>query len=209
MRKLFIGVYNPSIILTYVGMVSAILGIGALLKNSQIGDLNAMGVAMIALIISGVCDMFDGAVARRCKRTEQEKQFGIQLDSLADTVSFVVFPACMLIFMADFKPVSLLIACFYAFAGIMRLGWFNITTETSGGMYSGLPVTFSAVIFPAFYLAFSFFKVSYPHIWFQVLFAVVAILFITNFKTKKVGIKKLCFLLIPAVLGIVALILLK
>ncbi|MBP3300787.1 MAG: CDP-alcohol phosphatidyltransferase family protein [Clostridia bacterium] len=209
MRKLFIGVYNPSIILTYVGMISAILGIGVLITQKTLGAIDPIGLAMIALIVSGVCDMFDGAVARRCKRTEQEKQFGIQLDSLADTISFVVFPASMLIFIANFGPVSLLIACFYAFAGIMRLGWFNITTETSGGVYSGLPVTFSSVIFPTFYLALSFFEVPRLDIIFQVLTAVVGVLFITNFKTKKIGIKKLCFLLIPAIIGIVALILLK
>lgn len=209
MRKLFIGVYNPSIILTYVGMISAILGIGVLISQKTVGAMDSMGLAMIALIVSGICDMFDGAVARRCKRTEQEKQFGIQLDSLADTISFVVFPACMLIFLANFQPVSLLIACFYAFAGIMRLGWFNITTETSGGVYSGLPVTFSSVIFPAFYLVLSFCEVPRLDIIFQVLTAIVGVLFITNFKTKKIGIKKLCFLLIPAIVGIVALILLK
>jgi len=208
MRKLFIGCYNPSIILTYIGTISAITGIGVLLSNKTFFSIEPMGVAMIALIVSGLCDMFDGAVARRCKRTEQEKEFGIQLDSLSDTVAFVAFPACMLIRMTDFHVVGLLIAAFYVFTGIMRLGWFNITTETSGGIYSGLPVTFSSVIFPTFYLLFSFLKVPYTSVIFQVLFAVVAVLFITNFKTRKIGIKKLSFLIIPAVLGIVALILL-
>ncbi|MBO5221920.1 MAG: CDP-alcohol phosphatidyltransferase family protein [Clostridia bacterium] len=208
MRKLFIGVYNPSIILTYIGTISAITGIGILLSNKSFFAVESMGLAMIALIVSGVCDMFDGAVARRCKRTEQEKEFGIQLDSLSDTVSFVAFPACMLIRMTDFSIIGLIIAALYVFTGIMRLGWFNITTETSGGVYSGLPVTFSSLIFPAFWLLFSFLKVPYTNVIFQVLFAIVAILFVTNFKTKKIGIKKLSFLLIPAILGIVALILL-
>ncbi|MBQ4322457.1 MAG: CDP-alcohol phosphatidyltransferase family protein, partial [Clostridia bacterium] len=196
MRKLFIGVYNPSIILTYIGTISAITGIGILLSNKSFFAVESMGLAMIALIVSGVCDMFDGAVARRCKRTEQEKEFGIQLDSLSDTVSFVAFPACMLIRMTDFSIIGLIIASLYVFTGIMRLGWFNITTETSGGVYSGLPVTFSSLIFPAFWLLFSFLKVPYTDVIFQVLFAIVAILFVTNFKTKKIGIKKLSFLLI-------------
>ena len=208
MRKLFIGVYNPSIILTYIGTISAITGIGILLSNKSFFAVESMGLAMIALIVSGVCDMFDGAVARRCKRTEQEKEFGIQLDSLSDTISFVAFPACMLIRMTDFSIIGLIIAALYVFTGIMRLGWFNITTETSGGVYSGLPVTFSSLIFPTFWLLFSFLKVPHTNVIFQVLFAIVAILFVTNFKTKKIGIKKLSFLLIPAILGIVALILL-
>ena len=208
MKKLFIGVYNPSIILTYIGTISAITGIGVLLADKSFFSVESMGLAMIALIVSGVCDMFDGAVARRCKRTEQEKEFGIQLDSLSDTVSFVAFPACMLIRMTGFSILGLIIAAFYVFTGIMRLGWFNITTETSGGVYSGLPVTFSSLIFPSFWLLFSFLDIPRPDIVFQILFAVVAVLFVTNFKTKKIGIKKLSFLLIPAVLGIIALILL-
>ena len=208
MKKLFIGVYNPSIILTYIGTISAITGIGILLSNKTWFSIAPMGLAMIALIVAGICDMFDGAVARCCKRTEQEKEFGIQLDSLSDTVAFVAFPACMLIYVTDFSIIGLIIAAFYVFTGIMRLGWFNITTETSGGVYSGLPVTFSAVIFPTFYLLFSFFEVPCFPIVFQCLFALVALLFITNFKTRKLSIKYLSLLIIPAIIGIVALILL-
>ena len=36
--------------------------------------------------------MFDGVVARKCKRTEDEKRFGVELDSLVDVVNFVVLP---------------------------------------------------------------------------------------------------------------------
>ena len=45
--------------------------------------------AVFCLALSGLCDMFDGKIARRKKdRTEDEKKFGIQIDSLCDVVCF-------------------------------------------------------------------------------------------------------------------------
>lgn len=193
MKKPLIGVYNPTIWLTYIGVFCAIIGIGLLLCAGT------MDTAMIMLILSGVCDMFDGVVARRFKRTEQEKQFGIQLDSLADTVSFVVFPAVILLAVTQCHPLYMIIACFYVFAGIMRLGWFNVTTEENKGFYQGLPVTFSALIFPLCYLVLRLLNLDIFHIVYPVLLACVGLLFILNFRMKKPGIK---VLLLFAALGV-------
>ena len=44
-------------------------------------------------MLAGVCDMFDGKIARTMKRTKQEKRFGIQIDSLSDFLCFGVLPA--------------------------------------------------------------------------------------------------------------------
>lgn len=45
------------------------------------------------LLISGLCDAFDGMIARtKTDRTEQEKQYGIQIDSLSDLVALGVLP---------------------------------------------------------------------------------------------------------------------
>ena len=201
MKKTFVGIYNPSIILTYFGVFSAVAGMGMVLLG---GEMNR---AMIFLVIAGICDMFDGAVARRFKRTEQEKQFGIQLDSLADTLSFVAFPAAILMKAVGVSIISVVVACFYAFAGIMRLGWFNVTTQENKGFYQGLPVTFSAMIFPACYLILRLLNVAYLKTVFPVLFACVALLFILNFKLKKPGIKALIVVAFVAVAVIVGLLL--
>ena len=152
MKKRFIGVYNPTILLTYAGVFCAIVGIGLLLYVPCTCLSKTMDIVMVMLITAGVCDMFDGAVARHFDRTEKEIQFGIQLDSLADTVSFVAFPAIILMSVVENKFISVPIACFYVFAGVMRLGWFNVTTEENHGIYMGLLVTFTAVIFPVCWL---------------------------------------------------------
>ena len=186
-KKLFIGVYNPSIILTYISVFCSIIGIANLMKSETIASFDYMRVAIPLLIVAGVCDMFDGTVARMCKRTQIEKDFGVQLDSLADTVSFVVFPACMLTHMGNYSIASMIIACAYVFAGIMRLGWFNVTVEENKGFFQGLPVTLASVIVPAAYVVLTFFGVTgfAFELAMYITFALIAILFILNFRLNK------------------------
>ena len=205
MKKPLIGVYNPTIWLTYIGVFCAVTGIGLLLGGPAAELSRRMDLVMILLIAAGVCDMFDGAVARHFARTEQEKQFGIQLDSLADTVSFVAFPAAMLLSATQCSPVGVILACFYVFAGIMRLGWFNVTTEENKGFYRGLPVTCAAILFPLCYLVLRLLDLAYLHIVFPVAFACVGLLFILNFTLKKPGLKVLLVLAGLALIAIAVL----
>lgn len=208
MKKLFLGIYNPSIILTYVGVFCSLAGMGLLLAADRTDPTDALKRAMILLVIAGVCDLFDGRVARMCKRNETEKQFGIQLDSLADIISFVAFPICILFFVTGFDLLSLPIACFYAFAGIMRLGWFNLTTEENIGFYRGLPVTYAAVIFPIAYVILQLLALSFAEPIFETLFAVVGLLFILNFKMKKPKLLGSLLFALLAVATVIALIVL-
>ena len=84
-----IGFYNYTVILTYLSLAFAMVGI----------HLSFNGLyqwAFICLIMCGICDTFDGMVARSKKdRTEEEKRFGIQIDSLCDLISFGEFPAIL------------------------------------------------------------------------------------------------------------------
>lgn len=85
----FIGVYDYTVILTYLSLFSAVFGMICAVD----GEFNT---SIVCLLIAGICDAFDGTVARTKKdRTEDEKAFGIQLDSLCDVISFGVFPACL------------------------------------------------------------------------------------------------------------------
>ena len=83
----FIGFYDYTVILTYMSLISSVFGITQAIH----GDYKQ---AIFCLAFSGICDAFDGRVARSKKnRTEDEKAFGIQLDSLCDVICFGVFPA--------------------------------------------------------------------------------------------------------------------
>ena len=100
-----IGFYDYTVILTYLSLVSAVLGMVCAHKG-------AFGWAMLCLFLSGFCDAFDGTVARTKKnRTEDEKAFGIQLDSLCDVVSFGVAPAFSLYCMGVSSTLGIIILC--------------------------------------------------------------------------------------------------
>ncbi len=190
--KKFIGCYNRSVILTYMSVVAAVIGIWHVFQMTSFSQLP---IVMACLIIAGVCDMFDGKVARRCKRTEEEKQFGIQLDSLADTVSFVAFPVIILVniyntgelyfYIHPTVGVVLLhiVSIAYILTGVTRLAWFNITTTGKTTYYSGLPVTSVAAIIPIAYLLFSYLPCFVEAM--ITLYAIISVLFVLNFKLKK------------------------
>ena len=86
-----IGYYNYTVILTYMSLISSVIG---MFFAAGFGGMSPHPeYAIICLMVSGLCDMFDGKVARTKKdRTECEKKFGIQIDSLCDAICFGVLP---------------------------------------------------------------------------------------------------------------------
>ncbi|MBQ6552086.1 MAG: CDP-alcohol phosphatidyltransferase family protein [Clostridia bacterium] len=86
-----IGIYDYTVILTYLSLASATLG--------SIISLTGNGhpyIGAFFLLFCGLCDAFDGKVARTKKdRTDNGRKFGIQIDSLSDVVAFGVLPACI------------------------------------------------------------------------------------------------------------------
>lgn len=179
---MFIGKYNKSVIVTYIGVVFSILGIYNALNHS-------IRFSMMFLIFAGICDLFDGKYARLHKRTKEEEEFGVQIDSLADMINFVAAPIILALSLGLNSPYHLVIYSFYALAGITRLGYFNIQaacdSDSPIAFYKGLPVTYAALIFPvlwvfSFWLLPSIFKTLYALTMF-----VVAVLFIRDIKIKK------------------------
>ena len=205
-----IGVYDYTVILTYLSLISGSLGI--------LVSLHGYGhpyVGVFFLLACGLCDAFDGKVARTKKnRTPLEKNFGVQVDSLADLVCFGVLPACigmaMLRTSEKFSDAPIIneetnkrewyvvllfmIAVLYVLAALIRLAYFNATeeerqkeAELTGKMsYTGLPVTSAALIFPFVVLLHFFTKFDFSIIYFVTMF-IVAILFLGRFKIKKIS----------------------
>jgi Phosphatidylserine synthase len=187
---MFIGKYNKSVIVTYLGVISTMVGIYFILGY----DTPMLTGAIICLMISGICDMFDGKFARMMKnRTEEDEEYGIQIDSLTDMVSFIAFPIIILYGMSKsfdigLHPVVTVISlAAFTIGGISRLAFFNLTATKSGPIkyYSGLPVTTTAMIFPLIYLfRYVFSDQVFIGVYLGV-FALVAFLFVYNFKIKK------------------------
>lgn len=188
----FIGVYDYTVILTYLSLVSCLLGM------KFAGD-GAPGMAILCLVLSGVCDMFDGVVARSKKdRTEDEKNFGIQLDSLCDVVAFGVFPAVYLYFSGVNSTFGVAALIFYVLCAVIRLAFFNVLEtkrqKEEGGcakFYRGLPVTSAAMLFPFFYIVGLAVSETVMTVVNHILPVLIGFLFIADFRIPKVDIGKL------------------
>ena len=156
---MFIGYYNIANLVTLLGLVSSVLAC----FNAMNGNVK-MGVVMF--LLAGLCDMFDGRVARTKKnRTAEQKGFGIQIDSLCDIVAFGILPAVITIVVCGSVWYAVLIAALYVLAGLIRLAYFNVTeelrqqeTDECRKTYTGLPITSAALIFPFFFCFLDIFQ---------------------------------------------------
>ena len=181
-----IGIYNYTVILTYLSLLSAVLG----MVFSAKGLFTA---AVVCLVLSGLCDAFDGTVARSKKdRTEEEKAFGIQIDSLCDVISFGVFPAVLCYHMGMDGILGVICMFTYILCAVIRLAFFNVLEakrqSQEGGcnkVYRGLPVTSISIIFPIFYLLRSLIPEEFFTVLLHVLVLMVAFLFVLDFSVKK------------------------
>jgi len=202
-----IGVYDYSVLLTYLSAISAGVGI--------IVSLNGAGhpyVGTFFLLICGLCDAFDGVVARKKKnRTETEKKFGIQIDSLSDLVAFGVLPGCIgnaMICLSEKLPVLpdiktqtrmefgtalilFAIILWYILAALIRLAYFNVTEEERQGKeegnrkyFEGLPVTSAALIFPIVMLLQYLIPIDITPIYFIVMF-IMSFAFVLKIRIPK------------------------
>lgn len=202
-----IGFYNYTVYLTYVSLM--VSGVGLYFASG-----GRPLIAIFCLMVSGLCDMFDGKIARtRHKSTEMERNFGIQLDSLADIVCFGVLPAMIGksffdVFIAE-KGIVLsdytlalshvavcALGCLLILCALIRLAYFNVTeeerqktTDAHRTSYIGLPVTTAALIFPlAYALTYALSRIWPDRIvlyLYAIVMLIVAICFIAPFSVRK------------------------
>ncbi|MBO7710774.1 MAG: CDP-alcohol phosphatidyltransferase family protein [Lachnospiraceae bacterium] len=214
-----IGYYNYTVILTYLSVVSGTLGIIVCLSG-----IGHPFIGMFFLMLSGLCDTFDGRVARTKKdRTAAQISFGIQIDSLADLISFGVLPPCIGIAMLRISPkysdvphilhqqvgepriiypVFLIgIGILYVLAAVIRLAYFNVLEEhgSSGEKqvrkyFTGLPTTSAALIFPTVLLIQYVTKSELAIIYFGVML-ITAFLFVSRIRVPKPNLKMVFVLL--------------
>jgi CDP-diacylglycerol---serine O-phosphatidyltransferase len=163
---------------TLLTLGNAACGFGAITYAARVGPDPAEGhflfVAAILIFLAMLFDMLDGSVARLARQTSD---FGAQLDSLCDAVSFGVAPAFLMLqllhsmlpdpaapsppdpnFLPFFEyPSRLLwvIGCLFALCALLRLARFNVETdeEDSHTFFSGLPSPAAAATIASFPIA--------------------------------------------------------
>ena len=199
-----IGFYDYTVVLTYLSLVSSTVGIMVCLSG---GGHPFWGAFF--LLLCGLCDAFDGKVARtKQNRTKEEKNFGIQIDSLSDLVAFGVLPAS--IGAAMFRVLSLeknaaiprtytvlifAVIAFYVLTAMIRLAYYNVleekrqqTEEGAAKAYVGLPVTSVSLIFPFVLLIHYVLPADITPIYFAVMLFCGA-LFVSRIRVTKPGVR--------------------
>ena len=103
--------------------------------------------AMIGLIWAVLFDWSDGIIARCLQgRTDKQREFGAQLDSLIDIISFGICPALVLLSWGDFSPWFLPGAFLVLAVGVLRLSYFNVFGLVGGSSYRGLALDNNVII---------------------------------------------------------------
>lgn len=187
MKKKLLGFYDYTVVLTYCGMLIAFFGILRVISQDYLR-------AVFCLLLAGVCDMFDGAVASTKDRKECEKNFGIQIDSLSDLISFGVLPALFVYMISDKDVLVALISSLFVLCALIRLAYFNMLeterqrqTAEKRTSYLGVPVTVIAVFLPAVYLMYGH-HICKSILSFPILLALMGIGYLLPVEIKKPGI---------------------
>lgn len=108
-------------------------------------------IAAVLAWAGGAFDIFDGKVARKYNLSNE---FGVQLDSFADFLSFVLVPT-FFIFQGVYSELSgamlvvaSMISIYYVISGLRRLIQFNINTDAGevAKFFTGVPTPLGAIL---------------------------------------------------------------
>lgn len=162
---------------------------------------------------SVILDGFDGTIARL---TKTESNFGVQLDSLVDGVTFGLVSAAMIYvwgFQGEYIQVGKVIAFIFLSAGIIRLARFNVLKEAEtyvANVFIGLPIPLAALCISSVVLIRKEPLVEkYDVFLFSAYVILVAVLMISNVKyrtIKRISSKNNLVILLFLAIGIALLI---
>ncbi len=179
-----------------ITLASVAAGMTAILLASR-GEFEK---AVIAIILAAFFDGFDGRVARLFNAPSQ---FGVELDSLADSISFGVAPAFVMFFFTNqnVKSFGWIISIIFAICCVLRLARFNTMTtkenvpEYWSYFFTGVPAPAAAMlgVLPlSLFLAtdLEIFKSPYISLIFMAIVALLMISRIPTLSLKKIRVSR-------------------
>jgi CDP-diacylglycerol--serine O-phosphatidyltransferase len=145
--------FNLANMFTFVNITAGLLAVYFITQHNFF-------LAIILAWIGGAFDIFDGKIARKYGLSNE---FGIQLDSFADFLSFVLVPV-FLIFEAVYSSADLgsfmilagVVSIYYVISGLRRLIYFNINSDAGEveNYFTGVPTPLGAILLWIAYLGF-------------------------------------------------------
>lgn len=180
------------------------LGIVAIILAFQGNEY--VDYAAITVIIGMLMDGLDGRVARMLNA---QSEFGKELDSLSDVITFGVAPAFIMyvVVLQEMSVLGIFITAMFPICGALRLARFNVQAGVPG-YFIGLPITAAGGVLATLAL--------YHQVFNSVLLAVsmllLAFLMVSKVKYpnfKKVGIPRAAYWITPIIIVIVVFVAIK
>ncbi|QOY52428.1 CDP-alcohol phosphatidyltransferase family protein [Candidatus Sulfurimonas baltica] len=143
--------FNLANLFTFVNITAGLLATYFITHNNFF-------IAILLAWIGGAFDIFDGKIARKYNLSNE---FGVQLDSFADFLSFVLVPVFLIfqaVYSVSLSGISLLFAgvvsIYYVISGLRRLIHFNINAEAGkvDKFFTGVPTPLGAILLWLVYL---------------------------------------------------------
>lgn len=181
--KKIIGFYRKCDLLTMCGTLFSFIGI-ILIFNQH------YTLSVVCMVLSGICDAFDGTLARKGKYSKMEQAYGVQLDSLSDVICFGVFPAILTSVISN-HIITKIICAFYMLCGVIRLAYFNtlsVTEENKKGGFVGVPITTVSIVYPLIFFTLRFLKYELISTLMPVVLLLLGISFILKIHIPKVNV---------------------
>ena len=144
--------FNLANLFTFVNITAGLMATYFITQNNFI-------LAIVLAWIGGAFDIFDGKIARKYNLSNE---FGIQLDSFADFLSFVLVPVFLIfqaVYIAGLEGIGLATASvasiYYVISGLRRLIHFNINADAGevDNYFTGVPTPLGAILLWLVYLA--------------------------------------------------------
>lgn len=110
--------------------------------------------ASVLIVVAAIFDLLDGLAARI---TKSASEFGVELDSLSDVISFGAAPAFLIynIQLNLFLEVGVMISAFYLMCVALRLARFNVQLiGFEKKFFYGLPSPLGAITVASFIISF-------------------------------------------------------
>lgn len=167
-------------ICSLVGLLCAVLAI-------YYAVLEVFPAAMIGMIWAVLFDWSDGIIARRMKRTEEQRLFGGQLDSLIDIVSFGICPAVVLLSYGHFSPWFIPGAFIVVATAAIRLSYFNLFGLVRESTYMGLALDNNVIVLVFVFLFSGLVSQAGFAVALYILLIVLAGLNVAPIKTRKLA----------------------
>jgi CDP-diacylglycerol--serine O-phosphatidyltransferase len=137
----------------------------------------SFGLGAAMLFAAVIFDLIDGKIAAVMK---QQNDFGKQLDSLADLVSFGVAPVMLYFCLVKPGALGILALLFFVVCGMLRLARYNISKAKG---FIGIPITSNGIIFPLLYVLYLL-SMNTVFIW-PLVFVLMGLLMVSGIKVGR------------------------